>query len=134
MEVPNTAFVQNLIIDSSNPLYLHPSDNPDMILVSKFFDGNSYGAWKLAMSIALSAKNKLGSINNIVPMPANQVHLALWQRCNDMVISWILNTLNHDIRDSVLYAETAQTLWKELNSRYEQASDARIYQLQKNIW
>ncbi|XP_076889166.1 uncharacterized protein LOC143539853 [Bidens hawaiensis] len=50
-----------------------------------------------------------------------------------MVISWILNTLNHDIRDSVLYAETAQTLWNELNSRYEQAINARIYQFQKNI-
>ncbi|XP_076956877.1 uncharacterized protein LOC143632189 [Bidens hawaiensis] len=75
------------------------------------------------MSIALSAKNKLGFINNTVPMPANQAHLALWQRCNDMVISWILNTLNHDIHDSVLYAETAQTLWNELNSRYGQASD-----------
>ncbi|XP_076908531.1 uncharacterized protein LOC143565450 [Bidens hawaiensis] len=85
------------------------------------------------MSIALSAKNKLEFINNTVPMPANQAHLALWQRCNDMVISWILNTLNHNIRDSVLYAETAQTLWNELNSRYGQASGARVYQLQKNL-
>lgn len=69
------------------------------------------------MSIAISAMNKLGFINNTVPMPANQTHLVLWQRCNDMVISWILNTFNHDIRDSVLYAETAQNLWNELNSR-----------------
>ncbi|XP_076904645.1 uncharacterized protein LOC143560163 [Bidens hawaiensis] len=134
MEVPNTSFVQNLTIDSSNPLYLHPSDHPDMILVSKFFDGNGYGAWKLAMTIALSAKNKLGFINNTVPMPANQAHLALWQRCNYMVISWILNTLNHDIRDSVLYAETAQTLWNELNARYGQACGARVHQLQKNLY
>ncbi|XP_076911873.1 uncharacterized protein LOC143569974 [Bidens hawaiensis] len=50
-----------------------------------------------------------------------------------MVISWILNTLNHDIRDSVLYAETAQNLWNELNFRYGQASGARVYQLQKNL-
>ncbi|XP_076919388.1 uncharacterized protein LOC143580172 [Bidens hawaiensis] len=94
MEVPNTSFVQNLVIDSSNPFYLHPSDYPGMILVSKFFDGNGYGAWKRAMSIALSAKNKLG----------------------------------------VLYAETAQNLWNELNSRYGQASGVRVYQLQKNIY
>ncbi|XP_076939480.1 uncharacterized protein LOC143608294 [Bidens hawaiensis] len=85
------------------------------------------------MSIALPAKNKFGFINNTVPMPANQAHLALWQRCNDMVISWILNTLNHNIRDSVLYAETAQTLWNELKSRYGQPSGARVYQLQKNL-
>ncbi|XP_076941309.1 uncharacterized protein LOC143610822 [Bidens hawaiensis] len=50
-----------------------------------------------------------------------------------MVISWILNTLNHNIRDSVLYAETAQSLWNELNSRYGQDGGARVYQLQKNL-
>ncbi|XP_076895723.1 uncharacterized protein LOC143548433 [Bidens hawaiensis] len=66
-------------------------------------------------------------------MPANQLYLAYWQRCNDMVISWILNILNHDIRDSVLCAETAQILWNELNSRYGQANGARVYQIQKNL-
>ncbi|XP_076896727.1 uncharacterized protein LOC143549813 [Bidens hawaiensis] len=66
-------------------------------------------------------------------MPANQLHFAYWQRCNDIMISWILNTLNHDIRDSVLYAETAQILWNELNSRYGQPNGARVYQLQKNL-
>ncbi|XP_076886566.1 uncharacterized protein LOC143536469 [Bidens hawaiensis] len=121
-----------MTIDSSNPLYLHPSDHPGMILVSKIFYGNGFGAWKLAMTIALLAKNKLGFINNTVTMPANQPHFSYWQQCKDIVLSWILNTLNHDIRDSVLYAKTAQILWNELNSRYGQAKAAKIYQLQKN--
>ncbi|XP_076935452.1 uncharacterized protein LOC143602121 [Bidens hawaiensis] len=105
-----------MTIDSSNPFYLHSYDHPGMILVSKFFDGNSFGARKRAMTIALLAKNKLIFINSTVTMLANQPHLAYWKRCNDMVILWTLNTLNHDIRDSVLYAETAQILWNELNS------------------
>ncbi|KAM0048148.1 putative RNA-directed DNA polymerase [Helianthus debilis subsp. tardiflorus] len=121
------------VIDSSNPLYLHPSDHPGMILVSKSFDGNGFGAWKRAMMIALSAKNKLGFINNGVSRPIDDLHSALWQRCNDMVTSWILNTLSRDISGSVLYAETAQQLWNELNVRYGQANGAKLYQLQKNL-
>ncbi|XP_076913228.1 uncharacterized protein LOC143571773 [Bidens hawaiensis] len=50
-----------------------------------------------------------------------------------MVISWILNTLTRDISDSVLYAETAQILWNELNSCYGQANGAKFYQLQNNL-
>ncbi|XP_076906769.1 uncharacterized protein LOC143563001 [Bidens hawaiensis] len=50
-----------------------------------------------------------------------------------MVISWILNTLTHDIRDRVMYAETAQILWNELISRYGKANGAKNYQLQKNL-
>ncbi|XP_076942861.1 uncharacterized protein LOC143612872 [Bidens hawaiensis] len=96
MEIPHTT------VDPSNPLYFHPSDHPGMILVSKFFDGNGYGAWKRvmcwkrAMSIALSANNKLGFINNTVPMPTY-----------------------------ILPSGKAQNLWNELNSRYGHASGAR---------
>ncbi|XP_076955974.1 uncharacterized protein LOC143630989 [Bidens hawaiensis] len=50
-----------------------------------------------------------------------------------MVITWILNTLTRDISDSVLYAETAQSLWNELNSRFGQANGAMFYLLQKNL-
>ncbi|XP_076957927.1 uncharacterized protein LOC143633523 [Bidens hawaiensis] len=85
------------------------------------------------MTIALSAKNKLGFINNTVTMPVNQPHLAYWQHFNYIVISWILNILHQDICDSVLYVETAQILWNELNSRYGQANGAKIYQIQKNL-
>ncbi|XP_076943273.1 uncharacterized protein LOC143613465 [Bidens hawaiensis] len=85
------------------------------------------------MAIALSAKNKLGFINNTLTMPENEQQLAIWQRCNDMVISWILKTLTGDISSSVLYAENAQILWNELNSRYGQANGAKFCQLQKNL-
>ncbi|XP_076956137.1 uncharacterized protein LOC143631181 [Bidens hawaiensis] len=71
------------------------------------------------MTIALSTKNQLGFINKTVTMPANQPHLAYWKRCNDMVmISWIPNTLDHDIRDSVL-----QTVLKFINYKRTQGSN-----------
>ncbi|XP_076918652.1 uncharacterized protein LOC143579153 [Bidens hawaiensis] len=124
--------VNNTSFDSSNPLYLHPSDHPGLILVSKSFDGSGFGAWKRAIAISLSAKNKLGFIYGTISRPADS-SLALWQQCNDMVISWILNTLSREISESVLYTETAQQLWTELNDRYGQTNGAKLYQLQKNL-
>ncbi|XP_076939220.1 uncharacterized protein LOC143607795 [Bidens hawaiensis] len=85
------------------------------------------------MMIALSAKNKIGFINNTLTMPEYEQQLKIWQRCNDLVISWILNTLTRDISDSVLYAEASQILWNELNSRYGQANGAKFFQFQKNL-
>ncbi|XP_076950879.1 uncharacterized protein LOC143623998 [Bidens hawaiensis] len=120
-------------IDSSNPLYLHASDHPGMLLVSKSFDGTGFNAWKRAMSIALSAKNKLRFVTGDVPIPSIPTQQQLWQRCNDMVISWILNTLSKDISESVLYTQTAHQLWTELDDRYNQENGANLYQLQKNL-
>uniref|UniRef100_A0A803MYU7 Retrotransposon Copia-like N-terminal domain-containing protein n=1 Tax=Chenopodium quinoa TaxID=63459 RepID=A0A803MYU7_CHEQI len=46
----------------TSPFYLHPYDNPGQKLVNLKFDGNSYGDWKRSMLISLSAKNKLGFV------------------------------------------------------------------------
>ena len=56
-------------INHSDPLYLHASDHPGLLLVSKHFDGSHYNSWNKAISIALSAKNKLGFINGKIPKP-----------------------------------------------------------------
>lgn len=120
-------------IDSSSPLYLHPSDHPGMVLVSQSFDGHGFEAWKRSITIALSAKNKLVFVKGELDRPANPVLAALWNRCNDMIISWILNSLSREISSSVLYVETAHQLWTELVDRFGQSSGAKFYQIQKNL-
>ncbi|KAI3820683.1 hypothetical protein L1987_08231 [Smallanthus sonchifolius] len=114
-------------MDSSNPLFLHSSDHPGLLLVSIVFDGSAFGSWKRVMSIALSAKNKLGFVDGTVVRPTSSPNLELWKRCNDMVISWILNTLSSDISYSSLsaisqgnddvatYFTKIKSIWDEIN-------------------
>lgn len=86
------------------------------------------------MMIALSAKNKLSFINGTTTKPAaNAPTFPFWQRCNDMVTSWILNVLSKDIADSVLYANSAREIWSELEDRFVQSSGATLFQLQKDL-
>ena len=61
----------------------------------------------------------------------NQLHQ--WQRCDDMVTSWILNSLTKEIADSVEYVSDSVELWKELEDRYDQTNGAKLYQIQKEI-
>ncbi|XP_019225858.1 PREDICTED: uncharacterized protein LOC109207407 [Nicotiana attenuata] len=56
-----------------------------------------------------------------------------WEQCNHMVISWILNSLDPDISQSVIYSKTAKGLWDELNQRYGQSNGARMYEVQKDF-
>ncbi|KAK9070135.1 hypothetical protein SSX86_010535 [Deinandra increscens subsp. villosa] len=120
-------------ISNSSPLYLHPSDHPGLILVSNQFNGSGFGTWKRSMTIALSAKNKLGFVDGTIVAPTDESEIEAWKRCNHMVISWILNTLSPHISQSVLYTDTAQQLWTELVERYGQSNRAQIYQLQKSL-
>ncbi|XP_009629550.1 uncharacterized protein [Nicotiana tomentosiformis] len=82
----------------------------------------------------LSVKNKLGFINGECKRPdPHSSTFRQWERCDDMVTSWILNSLSKDIADSVEYANDIVELWIELEDRYEQTNGARLYQIQKEI-
>ncbi|XP_016457635.1 uncharacterized protein LOC107781450 [Nicotiana tabacum] len=50
-----------------------------------------------------------------------------------MVTSWILNSLSKDLVDSIQYVNDAKELWQELEDKYDQTNEAKLYQLQKKI-
>jgi len=120
----------------SNPFFTHHSDHPGLILISKPLNGDNYSTWKRAMTLALNSKNKLGFVNGSIRAPSEdndpEEHAA-WSRCNDMVHSWIINTLNPEISDSVIYYSTAHEVWEDLHERFSQSNAPRIFEIQRDI-
>ncbi|KAM3327859.1 hypothetical protein P3S68_033321 [Capsicum galapagoense] len=129
-----TTTASTLTMDPNHPNHLYASDNPGMTLINTLFDGKGYPGWKRSVLIALSAKNKLGFITGSHPCPAsNATDFQAWNRCNDMVTSWILNSLSKDIADSVIYSKTVQELWNSLEHRFGQSNGAELYHLQTEL-
>ncbi|XP_019238963.1 PREDICTED: uncharacterized protein LOC109219019 [Nicotiana attenuata] len=81
-------------VEPSHPLYLYPSDSPGTILVTKTFNGTTYGGWRRSMFIGLSYT---------------------------------------EIRESVMYTESAQKLWKEIEQRYGKANGTKVLQIRKDL-
>ncbi|XP_016433975.2 uncharacterized protein LOC107760444 [Nicotiana tabacum] len=50
-----------------------------------------------------------------------------------MVLSWLLNSLSKEIAESVLYSQSANDLWSDLEDRFGQANGAKFFQLQKEL-
>ncbi|GJT41668.1 cysteine-rich receptor-like protein kinase 8 [Tanacetum coccineum] len=95
---------------------------------------DNYGSWKMSMMIALNAKNKMKIINGDFEEPAvNADTRALWERKNDMIISWILNTITEQISNSLSFVNSASSLWKELQEHYSQLDGHRVYQLTHDL-
>ena len=121
-------------VEPTDPLFIHPSDNPAQPLVSNPFNGENYDGWKRSVTIALSARHKIAFIDGSCECPAATTpQYSLWQRNNAMVLSWLLNSLNDNVRNSVLYFDTAKALWDDLEGRFGQSNKARLFQVQKDI-
>ncbi|VFQ73338.1 unnamed protein product [Cuscuta campestris] len=49
-------------------------------------------------------------------------NLAQWERCDNMVFSWILHSIQPDLAEAFLYASSSAELWKELEERFRQSN------------
>nr|KAJ0190415.1 hypothetical protein LSAT_V11C800399240 [Lactuca sativa] len=114
-------------IESSNPLFLASSDNLGTVLVSKVFDGTGFASWKRSMTFALSAKNKLGSVNGTIEKPAeNSNQFEIWNRVNSMCYEQANGALIYQIQKKLFsitqgsedfssYFTKMKKIWDELN-------------------
>ncbi|GAA0165217.1 hypothetical protein LIER_20676 [Lithospermum erythrorhizon] len=64
------------------------------------------------------AKNKLGFVNGECICPNDPALTAQWDRCNGMVIAWLLHSVDRDIAESIIYCPTAADMcWCRKKSR-----------------
>ena len=77
------------------------------------------------MMIALSVKNKLGFIDGSISKPAGNDPnlLSSWIRNNNIVISWILNSISKDISASIIFSESAFEIWLDLKDCFYQSNN-----------
>ncbi|XP_057440407.1 uncharacterized protein LOC130732361 [Lotus japonicus] len=120
---------------ASHALYIHPNESPSTVLVSPPLSDGNYHNWARAMKMSLMTKNKLGFVDGTIGEPP-QDHpvLPYWQRCNMMVLSWLIKSMNVEIAQSILWRDKAADVWKELRERFSQADLFRISELQEEIF
>ncbi|XP_071695508.1 uncharacterized protein [Rutidosis leptorrhynchoides] len=105
-------------------MYLHPSDTTSgtPIISIKLKGTENYNIWSRSMLLAVSTKNKLGFISGSCVKSTTDIALASqWDRCNIVVLSWMLGTLSEEFlkqNDSPLseYYHNLNNLWKQYDS------------------
>ncbi|XP_022883855.1 uncharacterized protein LOC111400696 [Olea europaea var. sylvestris] len=112
--------MSNSAIDSgSTPYFIHHLYNPRL---------------SQAIMTALSVKSKLGFKDGSISKPDNNDDLINhWILNNNMVISWILNSVSKEFFAGVIYSEFAHDIWIDLKERYQQRNGHSIFQLRREL-
>ncbi|PWA40785.1 hypothetical protein CTI12_AA524710 [Artemisia annua] len=130
----NSMANQNILFQ--NPLFLHPSDGPGTLVIGeKLMGAQNYRSWRRSIEIALSTKRKLGFIRGTVPRSTDDVNLQeQWDTCNNLVISWLMNSVSESIAKSIMFMGTAHAIWLQLETRFALSNGSHKYKLNKETY
>ncbi|KAA8521095.1 hypothetical protein F0562_011752 [Nyssa sinensis] len=121
--------------DPTNPFRLDHGDNPSVSLVLDLLTIDNYTTWSRATQRAFRAKNKLGFVNGELTKPTvpSDPLFQPWERCNDMVTSWLQNSISSSIKSIIALVNDASTVWLELRECFTQQNGSRIFHLKKTL-
>ncbi|XP_073042442.1 uncharacterized protein [Primulina eburnea] len=116
-------------------LSIQPSDTPGINIINEQLTGvENYGVWSRAMLIALRAKNKLAFIDGTCQRPAaGSLTFNQWERCNALVLSWIMNTVSKEIFGGIVYSTDASAVWNDLKEQFDKVNGSRIFAIHREI-
>uniref|UniRef100_A0A803PZR1 CCHC-type domain-containing protein n=1 Tax=Cannabis sativa TaxID=3483 RepID=A0A803PZR1_CANSA len=84
--------------------------------------------------MALTAKNKSAFIDGTLPRPVSgNPLLNSWNRCNNMVMSWLINFVSPEIAQSIMNFDLATDMCHDLQERFNEGNGPRIFQLQTQL-
>ncbi|XP_050222723.1 uncharacterized protein LOC126672815 [Mercurialis annua] len=131
----NMNYRQEESISVSSPYFLHPGENPSLVLVSTLLDGGNYHKWYRSMRMALLSKNKFKFVDGSISVRnRDDVSFEIWERCNTMVMSWLYRAVTSTIDESISCLDSAYEIWNDLRDRFSQGDNYRIGDLQEEIY
>ncbi|KAM1022842.1 hypothetical protein COP2_044953 [Malus domestica] len=110
---------------------VNPNQRLSYVLLNEF----NYLPWSRAVSLALEGRSKLGFINGSIESPnVSSTTYESWLSKDQLVMSWLLNSMERKIAEIFSYSESSFQLWKSVQEMYgNQNNAARVFQLKKDI-
>jgi hypothetical protein len=126
--------IHNTVKKIPSPYDLNSNDNPGNIITQVRLKGENYDEWSRAMKVSLRARRKWGFIEGTIETPdENSPEIEDWWTVQSMLVSWILNTVEADLRSTMSYAENARDLWLDIKERLSVVNGPRIQQLKLDL-
>ena len=119
------------------------SDNTK--LTTLILNGNkNYIPWSRSVTIGLGGKGKLPFVTGTKERPkpkkpeeataAETAQIDEWDTTDQMIMSWLLSTMDPKISNVLMYSKTSKEIWDKARKRYGQTKNfAHIFSLKQEI-
>ena len=129
----NTSLPPPTKIELNSSFYLGPQDRPGDFITSQRLKLDNYNDWSHAIYIALSSRRKFGFLDGSITDFSAPCTKDDWVTIHCMLVSWIMNTIEPEVKSMLSHYDNAKKLWDDLKERFGVVNGPRIQQLKSDI-
>ncbi|KAE8697944.1 DnaJ protein ERDJ3B [Hibiscus syriacus] len=87
-----------------------------------------FGVWSRSLRIAILTKNKLGFVDGDCVKDGYEFSLhSQWERCNAIVVSWILNSVSKELSAGIMFASSVALVCQDLREHFDTVDGSRVF-------
>nr|GMC92503.1 retrovirus-related Pol polyprotein from transposon TNT 1-94 [Ipomoea batatas]GMD26179.1 retrovirus-related Pol polyprotein from transposon TNT 1-94 [Ipomoea batatas] len=118
-----------------SPYELNSNDNPGNVIMQIRLRGDeNYDEWARAMKTSLRARRKWGFVEGRILEPKPEsIEYEDWWTVQSMLVSWIRNTIEPELRSTISHMEDAKDLWNDIKERFSVPNGPRIHQIKTEL-
>eukprot|EP00261_Vitis_vinifera_P037428 XP_019078671.1 PREDICTED: uncharacterized protein LOC109123418 [Vitis vinifera] len=119
--------------EMNSPFFLGIGDRPGDFITPTRSRGDNYDDWASDIQLALEARRKFEFLEGTITGPQPPYTQSDWNTVNAMLVSWITNTIDPEVKSTLSKFRDAKRLWEHLKQRYAMVNGPRIQQLKTSI-
>ncbi|XP_074293033.1 uncharacterized protein LOC141619926 [Silene latifolia] len=120
-------------IDPLSPFYLGSGDLPNLKLSTVLLNNHNYDDWSRSMRMTLKSRRKFGFCDKSVDKPTDEFMLGQWEVVHCTIVSWLRDTIDPSVLESVPYVEDAAAMWADLEERFAVVDGTSIHSLKTKL-
>uniref|UniRef100_A0A1S8ACV3 Retrotransposon Copia-like N-terminal domain-containing protein n=1 Tax=Citrus limon TaxID=2708 RepID=A0A1S8ACV3_CITLI len=108
------------------------SESGSILITSHKLNGQNYLQWSQSVLMFISGKGKDEYLTDEIEIPEKgDPKYRLWKSDNNMIMSWLINSMNNDIGENFLLYGTAKEIWDAAKETYSSSENtAELFQIE----
>ncbi|XP_021753632.1 uncharacterized protein LOC110719025 [Chenopodium quinoa] len=120
-------------IETNSPFYLGAHDRPGDFITPIRLKLDNFDAWSHAIYVALSSRRKFGFLDGTITDCIPPAIKEDWVVIHCMLVSWLMNTIDPEVKSLLSNYDNAKRLWDDLHERFCVINGPRIQNLKAQI-
>lgn len=71
-------------------------------------------------------EKKIGFINGAIPESTRERERSIWRRTDEMVSTWIINSILKEISKTFIYSSSSRKLWIDVEEQFGESNGPQI--------